>query len=707
MNRRRREPAANTESSPFVSEALGNALKHHLEGRLEEAETVYKRILELEPDNPTALNHLGALAYQAGKPDEASKYIAKALRRSPRYAAAHNNLGLALYDLGKLDDARRHFRKSFFLEPSADASFNLGNVLSDQGVEDQAIAAYRRATDLEPDFAEAHCCLGNLLRIQGNAEEAIASYRRAVELDPDQFEAQNNLGNILIDQGAPGEAIACFQRAIKTNANDARVHNNLGSALYQQYRSEEAIASYRRAIEIDPSFTVAYNNLACVQRDQGNINEAIASLKRGLKVDPEFRAAHTNLLLALHYRSDREPEDIFAEHLCWAKLHARPHAEPIPPFSNDRDPDRRIKIGYVSADFRTHSVAYFFEPILQAHDRACVEAFCYANLDSPDRTTERLKGVADHWRDIHTLSDEQSADRIREDRIDILVDLAGHTGGNRLQLFSRKPAPVQVTYLGYGNTTGLSEMDYRLTDRWADPEGTVDNYYTERLVRLPHGFLCYGPPVNSPLVAPLPALYNGVVTFGSFNALPKIAPEVIAIWSGILKSVPGSRLLLKQRLFHDPAVQARYGQLFVDNGISPERVEFVGYIKDVASHLDLYNRVDIALDTFPYNGSTTTCEALWMGVPVITLVGEQHVGRLCYSLLSNVGLSELATDSPAAYKELAISLTKNLSRLRLLRSRLRERMSHSQLMDKEGFTASLEDAYRAMWRTWCVTPTPE
>lgn len=353
-------------------------------------------------------------------------------------------------------------------------------------------------------------------------------------------------------------------------------------------------------------------------------------------------------------------------------------------------------MGYVSPDFHAHSVAYFIEPVLARHDPAAVETYCYAEVAQPDAFTEHMKTLAAHWRGTFGRSDDEVADMIRNDAIDILIDLAGHTAHNRLAVFARRPAPVQVTYLGYPNTAGLPQMDYRLTDAAADPPGQ-EVYYTESLVRLPQGFLCYAPPHESPAVGPLPAATGGCITFGSFNALPKMNNEVIALWARVLQSVPGARLILKNKSLQDAKTCERYRQHFHP----PERIELLGWLDDPADHLSIYHRVDIALDTFPYNGTTTTCEALWMGVPVITLAGERHAGRVGLSLLTQLGLTELIAKTPDEYVRLAVALAGNRERLAALRAGLRERMRRSPLCDAQSFTRDLEAAYREMWHKWC------
>jgi predicted O-linked N-acetylglucosamine transferase (SPINDLY family) len=432
----------------------------------------------------------------------------------------------------------------------------------------------------------------------------------------------------------------------------------------------------------------------------GLTQEAEQCYYRALQIRPDYAKTYHALLIAANYHSD-DPERIMREHLAWGEHHRSLKPEENR-FANPPDPQRRLRLGYVSPDFRTHSVAFFLEPLLAHHDPATVEVYAYAHVPRPDAVTERLKTRVQGWRDIHGLSDDQVADLIRQDRIDILVDLAGHTANNRLLVFARKPAPIQVTYLGYPNTTGLTAIDYRLTDALADPPGETERYHTETLIRLPHGFLCYQPPSHAPAVAPPPAAVNGYVTFGSFNNLAKVTPKVVEVWARILKAVEGARVVMKNKSFSDAATRERCHEQFIRHGIERERIALRDRLTALEDHLGLYHQIDLALDTFPYHGTTTTCEALWMGVPVITLAGHTHAARVGVSLLTRVGLPELIAQNEDDYVERAVALAQDLPRLTELRATLRQRMTQSPLCDAPAFTRNLEAAYREMWRGWCT-----
>jgi predicted O-linked N-acetylglucosamine transferase (SPINDLY family) len=451
---------------------------------------------------------------------------------------------------------------------------------------------------------------------------------------------------------------------------------------------------------LPPDFdSTVHHYIANVLKAQGRMNEAIAEYRRTLKLNPRLPGAHSDMLLAMNY-DPPDIETVFNEHREWGRRHAYAGAG-MAAYRGSRVADRPLRIGYVSPDFYEHAVTFFFEPLLANHDRAKVVPVCYSATRKPDHVTARLRSLSALWRDINAMNDDQLANQIHADAIDILVDLAGHMGENRLSVFSRKAAPIQVSWLGYPNTTGLTTMDYRLTDDMADPPGLTDRFYTERLFRLPRGFLCYQPPAAAPAVGVSPFAAAGHITFGSCNNLSKVTFAVIALWSAILHAVPGSRLILKSASLTDIATREPYYREFEKHGIMRARLDFRGLNWKLADHQSVYNEIDIALDPFPYNGATTTCEALWMGVPVITLAGKAHAGRVGVSLLTQAGLTELIAESPDDYVRIAAELANSPARLSELRSTLRRRMVASPLCDAKAFAQAVEDAYRVMWREWC------
>jgi protein O-GlcNAc transferase len=436
-------------------------------------------------------------------------------------------------------------------------------------------------------------------------------------------------------------------------------------------------------------------------QDQGQYNESELNYRHAFQINPDFSAAHSSLLLGINYNSRYDIQTIFFEHLLFSEKFEKPLSSTISSHTNDRSLARRLKIGYVSPDFRKHSVAYFIEPIIASHSRVHFEVFCYSNSLVIDEVTKRIQNYSDQWRSIVGMSDENVAKLIRDDKIDILIDLSGHTADNRMLLFARKPAPVQVSWIGYPATTGLSNMDYRIVDSYTDPPGITEQFYTEKLLRLPDSFLCYRPPDESPQIVKLPVMVSGHVTFGSFNKYAKVSPVLLDLWIKILKMIPRSHLLLKAKSLGDTAVKKNFVARFTKEGIDRKRIELLALTSSLREHLNLYNRVDIGLDTFPYNGTTTTCEALWMGVPVITLAGKTYASRVGSSLLANVGLINLIAKTPDEYIEIAIQLAMDTKRLQLLRESLRTVMIQSPLTDAKRFTAYLEKIYHKMWVDWC------
>ncbi len=500
------------------------------------------------------------------------------------------------------------------------------------------------------------------------------------------------LAGLYWNAGQLDAAYTCFVRACE-DLDHPLVINEMARFLSMQGRRVEAAAYRRRALEKNPDQALLWANLGDDLIALGQTAEGLEHLKRAVTLAPTDPVIGSMWLSSLHYGEHLDPAVLIQEHLRWGQLFSR---TPEPAACLNLNPQRPLRIGYVSSDFRSHSVAFFLEPLLQGHDRERVEVFGYGNVTCPDEVTTRLIGQCDHYRDIQATSDEQAADLIRLDRIDILVDLGGHFRGHRLGIFALKPAPIQVTYLGYPDTTGLAQIDYRLIDPWADgPEANA--YYSEKLWRLEEGFLCYRPPEDAPEVGPLPAWDAGGVTFGCFNHNAKITDQVIQLWARILHKVTGSRLLMKFATGSEPTVKERYLLAFEKLGISPNRIEVMGW-QPVGRHWNLYGRVDIALDTYPYHGTTTTCEALWMGVPVISLVGQHHASRVGWSLLNRLGLERCAAHEPQEYVAKAVSLAGQLETLAKLRAHLRVRMAASGLCRAGDFCRGLERAYRAMWQ---------
>ncbi len=669
-------------------------------GDVTKAETCFQRVIGSRPNDIRAhYNLAGALKLQGRLEDAAASYR-EALRINPEFVEAHDGLGLLRLSSGKLQEAIISFRAAIRIKPAfAEAHYNLGTALHQQGHLAEAEECYRTALAVNPNYAEAYHNLGLVLYAQKQAEEAVTSYQAALRLKPNLADAWLNLGLAWYGLDKLDEAAAHYQQALRIKPDYAEAHNNLGLVQADQNRPARAMASYREALRLKPDYAEAHNNLGSIHDNLNELDEAIACYRNALRCKPDMEAAQRRILFLLNYANRFSPEEIFQEHCRWGEAYKGLAGSPR--FANDPDPVRRLRVGYVSPDFWAHSVSFFFEPILAWRDPQSVEIFCYAELSESkyDVVTARLQAASDHWYNTYEKSDLEVAQKIRADGIDILVDLAGHTGGNRLGVFAHKPAPVQISYLGYPNTTGLSAIDYRLTDAWADPPGQ-EAYYLEELIRLPDGFLCYSPPENCPAVVSPPVESTGYVTFGSFNNLKKVTPEVIARWSEILRAVPDGRLILKNRALHEAEMRERYYALFARHGVERSRIDLLGWLPTRADHFASYSRIDIALDSFPYNGTTTTCEALWMGVPVLTLAGDRHATRVGASLLQCIGLAELVARDPEDYVKRAVRLANDPKWLAEIRGGLRERMRTSTLCDGKTFARKLETVYRGLWRRW-------
>ncbi len=709
------------------------AIAHHRAGRLRQAESISLQTLEVDPRNHDAWYFLGVAVCQGGRYEEGAKCIRRALEIKPDWAEAQFSLANALKNQRRLPEAAACYHRILDLNPDlAPAVYSLGNVMRDLGNLDQAAACYRRALELKPDYVEALCNLSNVLGDRGLRDEAEDCLRRVLQLNPELAGAHNNLGNLLGNMGRLDEAVACFQcalelepgyaqahsnlglvywkagrldeaeaslrRALRLNPGLAEAHNNLGNVLRERGVLDEAVESYLRSLNCRPDYAEAHNNLGISFREQGRLADALASYRRAIDLDPTFAAAHSNLLYALIFSPDHEPRAILEEHRLWSRRHAEPVGASIEPHTNNRNPDRRLRVGYVSPDFREHAESFFTVPLLSAHDHQNFEIFCYADVNRPDGITARIRSCADVWRETVGLNDVQIARLVREDHIDILVDLTMHMGQNRLLVFARKPAPLQVCWLAYQGTTGLSSIDYRLTDHYIDPPGLHEHDYTEASFRLPDAFWCYDPLASGPAVNSLPALACGQVTFGCLNNFCKVNERVLALWARVLRAVDRSSLVL---LAPEGSARQRTAEMLERAGLDRARVTFVGR-QPRASYLELYHRIDIGLDTFPYTGQTTSLDAFWMGVPVVNLIGNTAPARAGLALLSTLGLPELAADTPEQFVSIAVAIATDLPRLASLRKTLRQRLKASPLMDPPRFARGVEGAYREMWRRWCL-----
>lgn len=609
---------------------------------------------------------------------------------------ARFQLALAAQRSGATSEAARQYEELLRVAPDHPSVLvNLGTIRLGEGRLDEATRLLERAALVAPEHANARCQLGLAYSRQGRLEDADRSFATALALAPNHLAALNNRALGLAALRRFDEAFAHFQRAVEVAPESVQAMQNLGGMLIDLGRLTEAEALLRRAISLAPDDAPLHVNLANVHSKRGRPLEAIECLERALALRPNSAAWHSNLLLTLHYPEGPSRAAVFAEHLAWARRHgasARPLA--MDALSRREFEGRRLRVGFVSPDLRAHAVAFFLDPLVREIDRARFELHAYANVAVEDATSATLRGAFDRWTNVYALDDASLAERIRSDGIDILVDLAGHTSGNRLTAFALGPAPFQMTYLGYPDTTGVAAIDFRLTDRVCEPTGS-EAFHSEELLYLEGGMHCYGPPRDAPPVAPPPFEALGHLTFGSMSNTSKITESVIARWAKVLTAVPSSRMWVKFPTLDDLQSADSVRHEFARHGIESDRVTLHGGTFSHRSHLDAHRHVDVVLDTFPYHGTTTTCEALWMGVPVLTLVGDRHVSRVGASLLGQVGLKDLAVESEEAMVAVATTLDTEVGRARLrrLRCELRTTMSRSPLCDAKATARQLERCF--------------
>jgi protein O-GlcNAc transferase len=705
-------------------------------GQLDEALRCYDEAISKAPDLARAHMNRGNILLAREEAEDALHAYQKALELEPDYAAAHYNAGNAQAYLNKHEAACAAYEKAILLKPDfTDAHVALGNALEDLGRRDEAAASYRRALEISPDYAEVHANLGKTLLALGQHNEGTASLKHATDLMPDDMETlfvlgasqksrgqleaalssltriqaaspENidvniQLGDTLLELGQANEAIACYRRVIDLVPDHFIAHNNLGNVYFTLGLFDEAYFWYSRALELQPNSAAVHSNLGSILKDIGQPLESIKSIRRALEIEPEFTVARSNLLFIGHSLDDFSQTMLLEEAKIFGEIVAR-QARPASSWNNSLVPDRRLRIGFVSGDLCFHPVGFFIEGVLRAlaaRVSANLEIFAYMNFVRVDPVRERIKTLCHHWREVFSLPDEEVARLIQKDEIDILIDLSGHSAKNRLPLFAWKPAPVQVSWLGYFDTTGVKAIDYLIADPWTLPE-SEEVYFTETIWRLPDTRLCFTPPDTNVTIRPLPALTEKQITFGCFNNLNKMGDAVVALWARVLAAVPNSRLFLKARQLYQPAVRESVIEQFSRHGIDPSRLILEGP-ESRANYLAAYNRVDIGLDPFPYTGGTTTAEALWMGVPVLTLSGQHFLHRQGVGLLMNAGLPEWIASDPDDYVARALAHAGNLERLAKLRSQLREQVLASPIFDATSFAMHFDAALRGMWKKWC------
>jgi len=550
---------------------------------------------------------------------------------------------------------------------------------------------------VDPFNVEALEQLALIFSKLGESAKAVSLLERAIDIDSRRTRSMYMLACLIGDSERELEAIELYKKVIQTSPDLIEAHNNLGVIYKNTEQFELAIDRFRRVVKADPKSGFALSNLGNVLKDAGKMNKAVEMLARAVAAEPTLTSAYSNLLVSLNYLSEMDASSTFQRHLDWYK-HLPSQIRPDR-FSFSRSPSekKKLRIGYVSPDLHNHSVGYFVDSIFSHYDRDAYEVVAYYNNLRKDPIQSRFSELVDEWVWVEGLGDVALADRIYSDQIDILVDLAGHTANNRLAVFYQKPAPIQVTWLGYPNTTGLKQIDYRLSDAIADPVGISDEFHSEKVWRLDKGFLCYTPLNLDASISELPALGDGGITFGSFNNLVKVSDEVVSAWAEILTKVPAARLLIKSRQLGNAMTRERLIKRFEQCGINAERLSLHAMLASREEHMSLYGQVDIALDTFPYNGTTTTCEAMWMGVPTLTLNGDRHASRVGASIMSRVGREDLVADSISDYIARAVSLSDDLNRLAEMRVNMRSVMKASSLCQPSAFCQTLEGAYRSMW----------
>lgn len=665
-------------------------------GSLTEAASLAQAMTVHYPQYGFGWKALGTVLQQMGRNADALAPLKKAAALLPNDAQVHNNLGITLNDLGRLEEAEECLRRALQIDANfADAHCNLGSALQDIGRFPEAETSFQRAIQLQPNSAIAHYNLGNLLKEQGRFGEAEASYRRALNIKPDYAQALSNLGVTLNDLARPAEAEVNLRRALEIKPDYAEAHSNLGNTLKELGRLGEAEISYRLALKLKPDLAEIHNNLGILLQDMGHLHDAETSYRKAIELKPDYDKAQSNLLFLLNYNPEISPAFAFEEARQYGQRITKKATFPFTKWPCATE-HKRLRIGFVSGDFRNHPVGYFLENLLKNLDQTSLELIAYPTDYWTDELTLRIKPYFTAWKPLCGLNDEAAARLIHSDRVHILIDLSGHSRYNRLPVFAWKPAPVQVSWLGYFATTGVTEIDYLIADQVTLPE-SEENNFTETIWRLPETRLCFTPPEVDVNVSALPALTNGYITFGCFNNLAKMNDSVVALWSRVLASAPNSRLFLKSKQLGETSIRQLTIVRFAEHGIDADRLILEG-AESRAKYLAAYHRVDIALDPFPYPGGTTTVECLWMGVPVLTLAGQSFLFRQGAGFLMNAELPEWIATSHDQYVARAVAHVAAMQELSELRKRLRQQMETSPIMDGKRFATYFAAALQAMWR---------
>lgn len=713
------------------------AQARHNVGLIEEARELYQTALESTPDDPTIIRHLARLEIEdghhevalalfgraldmavddpeflfgyaialmnSGHDDQAIMRLRQVLEHDPAHKEAGFLLGAVLQRQGDSQTALDIFTRFLELYPD-DIQLRMGRAgcLSNVGLNGTASAEFYAILEMEPGHVDAHFQLGATSRIEGNLAQAIIWFERTLELAPERTDAMLRLADAHLSAGRPEVGIEVLKRAIAIEPESTDLNAMLGICYAAAKDLDNSIEAYHRTLELTPDNVATLNNLGLGYISLGRSDEAVECFRRALEITPvsnETAAIASNLYFAAHYQLDITPQELLEMQLTFENhLQVRPKGAPYI-HKNKPDRDRPLRVGYVSYDFMQHPVGFFVSSVIVRHDPSQVISYCYSTRAHEDRITWFIKANTKHWRRVVGVKPAAFAALIEDDEIDILIDLGGHTAGNHLPVFALKPAPVQATWAGYIGTTGLSTMDYLIADRYQVPP-EFDQFHSETTIRLPHDYICYEPPTFAPAVGPLPVLRNGHIIFGCFSNPAKINDRELGVWAKILHQVPGSVLRLRYANMTVKLNADRIHGGFARHGIEAERV-WLEPGGSGGSMFEGYNNVDIGLDTFPYSGGLTTCEAMWMGVPVVTCPGNRFESRHCFSHLSNAGLTETIAWTFDDYVRIAVELANDIPRLSQLRGTLRARMASSPLCDSDGFARDLETAYRGMWHRWC------
>ena len=687
-----------------VEQAFAQALALHQNGRLAEAETAYRALLDRAPDHINARHHLGLIALQGGDHQTALGWLEDAAARASDDPRLLVHLGMAQHRAGRHEAAILSYRRALENRPGyVAATIGLAGVFGALNRSTEALEMARQAEAMPPETADHWTQLGGIYYGLGEGEQAVKACRAALTLAPDYVGALFNIGLAYLSLRRLDDAEQSFRRVLSIQPANGAAHDALGTCLRNQGRNDEALSAYQSAARLQPDAAEIQSNLGSMLRITGRIVEAIVCFRRAVKLNPDNPGFASNLAYALHYSPEVTPDELLQAHKDWDKRHGAPLRAYWRPHHNVSDPERPLRVGYVSADLCRHPVGFFMLPVLRNRDRRNFTSVAFSNQRNSDDMTAAIRAQFDEWHEVVKLDDGTLAEKIRDERIDILVDLSGHTQGNRLRVFALKPAPVQAVWMGYVGTTGLAAMDWLITDRRENPPGS-ESEAVERLMLLPDHYICYEPPIYAPDVGPLPMIRNGWVTFGCFNNLAKLNAKVIALWARLLTELPTARLLIKTNAVGAEAERVLRAE-FTNFGGDSDRLMVSGG----APHLEFlnwYNRVDVALDPFPYSGGLTTLEALWMGVPVVTRSGDRFCSRHTSSHVSVVGFPEWVAKDDADYLRIAREMSADPVRLALLRGGLRDRVRRSPICDGARVAGNLEAAFRMMWRAWCADRSP-